>query len=636
MRPIHYAAEKGHSEVFRVLLDKTDQAEFENFYWNCLDLAINENQVEVAYAIFQTQNSEKWKIMLRSRSKHDDSDSKCVDTPMRKLIRKMPDVAKMVFDKCTQITRDKHFAVEFNYEFLDDTYYLGGWKETTHKKRGKVAKNVHDDLQKNKDEEKNQKTSKDTPYTKNAKVIKKNHPLMIIVKSKQTQLLDHPLVTALLRRKWIWKGLISTIVNFLLYLAFLVLLTGFAIDLRAPYQFNSSPSYTDVNWPVFGNEKIPKFAKIAQPGILITAVVVILIEFIELKEMFSGKVWLYLKEIENIVQWITCITAFIFAWNINGSDNGVGYMTPFQWICGTISVFFAWTNMLFIIQKFDWIGIYVVMLKRIIKMFTKFFLVFSLLIVAFAITFHCLFQNQQHFSTFWISLMKTTSMMIGGPDFVTIFLDETAHYDIISYVFFYGFMLLMAIVVINLLVGLAVSNIQEFQKKADHAKKRMQVKFTLELEGIATRRIKWLKKFTSKFKCLKKLMSKLQRKPEKTETFCPKKQDWLSRKYAESWKLSERHITAAMNTEKDDTSKVVVRIDTKMKALETKLETHMKHVDDQLGAILKMKKDDSSLVVARSDTKMKALETKLETRMKHVDDQLEAILDIIGSKSEEN
>jgi flagellar motility protein MotE (MotC chaperone) len=73
-----------------------------------------------------------------------------------------------------------------------------------------------------------------------------------------------------------------------------------------------------------------------------------------------------------------------------------------------------------------------------------------------------------------------------------------------------------------------------------------------------------------------------------------------------------------------------------MKALETKLETHMKHVDDQLGAILKMKKDDSSLVVARSDTKMKALETKLETRMKHVDDQLEAILDIIGSKSEEN
>jgi hypothetical protein len=48
-----------------------------------------------------------------------------------------------------------------------------------------------------------------------------------------------------------------------------------------------------------------------------------------------------------------------------------------------------------------------------------------------------------------------------------------------------------------------------------------------------------------------------------------------------------------------------------MKALETKLETRMKHVDDQL-------------------------ETILETRMKHVDNQLAAILDKIGRKAEEN
>jgi hypothetical protein len=45
MKPIHYAAEKGQSEVFRVLLEKSDLAEFEKSFWNCLDLAINENQV---------------------------------------------------------------------------------------------------------------------------------------------------------------------------------------------------------------------------------------------------------------------------------------------------------------------------------------------------------------------------------------------------------------------------------------------------------------------------------------------------------------------------------------------------------------------------------------------------------------
>lgn len=48
--------------------------------------------------------------------------------------------------------------------------------------------------------------------------------------------------------------------------------------------------------------------------------------------------------------------------------------------------------------------------------------------------------------------MKTTSMMIGGPDYVTTFLEETVHYETLSYMFFYVFMLLMAIVVLNLLV----------------------------------------------------------------------------------------------------------------------------------------------------------------------------------------
>ncbi|XP_060590665.1 transient receptor potential cation channel subfamily A member 1 homolog [Ruditapes philippinarum] len=316
----------------------------------------------------------------------------------------------------------------------------------------------------------------DTPYTNDGKVIKTNHPLMIMVKSKQTQLLDHPLVSALLRRKWIRIGLFLSFANFLLYAVFLLLLTGFAIDVRAPYEFNNSPSYNEVECSEFENDRIPEFARIAQPGIIIVAVVVILIEILEMKQMFSWKVWLYFMEIENWLEWVTCITAIIFVVDINGCDIEFGYKPPFQWICGTISVFFAWTNMLCIIQKFDWLGIYVVMLKRIIKMFTKFFLVFFYLIVAFAISFHCLFQNQQHFGTFWISFMKTTSMMIGGPDFVTTFLDETVHYKPISYVFFYGFMLLMTIVVINLLVGLAVSNIHEFQKKAGHTKKQMQVK----------------------------------------------------------------------------------------------------------------------------------------------------------------
>ncbi|XP_060606320.1 transient receptor potential cation channel subfamily A member 1-like [Ruditapes philippinarum] len=131
--------------------------------------------------------------------------------------------------------------------------------------------------------------------------------------------------------------------------------------------------------------------------------------------------------------------------------------------------------MLGILRQFEWIGIYVVLLHRIVTIFTKFFFVFSLLIIAFAISFHCLFQNQEQFSTFGLSLVKTTSMMIGEIDFGATFFEANVNFEMISFVFYYIFVLLMTIVVINLLVGLAVANIQEFERNAGLTNRRMQV-----------------------------------------------------------------------------------------------------------------------------------------------------------------
>ena len=55
-------------------------------------------------------------------------------TPMRRLIEKMPDMAKKVFSKCISPYEDltiPHFeenevslnAYKFNFEFLDDTFH---------------------------------------------------------------------------------------------------------------------------------------------------------------------------------------------------------------------------------------------------------------------------------------------------------------------------------------------------------------------------------------------------------------------------------------------------------------------------------------------------------------------------------
>ncbi|XP_053381088.1 uncharacterized protein LOC123553152 [Mercenaria mercenaria] len=155
-------------------------------------------------------------------------------------------------------------------------------------------------------------------------------------------------------------------------------------------------------------------------------------------------------------------------------------------------------------------------------------------------------------------------MMIGEIDFDTIFIDEVVHYEYISYVFFYIFMIFMTIDVINLLVGLAVENIQEFQKEADLARKEMQVKFALELERISTSSLI--------LKGLNFLRCRRSAKPvSQTETLRPSKQNWLQRKIAESWKLTERDITVALKSENDSTSREIARLDTNFNTLETNL-----------------------------------------------------------------
>ena len=163
-------------------------------------------------------------------------------------------------------------------------------------------------------------------------------------------------------------------------------------------------------------------------------------------------------EPNNLIDWYTYISTIILVQDFRdcGSDER---RTGWQWQLGVFTVFLAWMNFLLFLRRLPRIGIYVVMMVEILKTFLQFFAIFFLFIVAFAISFSILLRNQDPFSDLWKALIKTWVMMIGEFDFNDVFHPDnpddptSIQFKGATYAIFVSFLVLMAIIVMNLLVS---------------------------------------------------------------------------------------------------------------------------------------------------------------------------------------
>ena len=110
------------------------------------------------------------------------------------------------------------------------------------------------------------------------------------------------------------------------------------------------------------------------------------------------------------------------------------------------------------------------MFVDILKTFIRFAMVFMIFVLAFSFGFHILLVNQAPFATVHDSLLKTAVMMIGEFEYVSIFHSTTPSdkldFPSLTYAFFVGFVIIMSIIVANLLIGLAVNDINQVQEEA--------------------------------------------------------------------------------------------------------------------------------------------------------------------------
>lgn len=143
----------------------------------------------------------------------------------------------------------------------------------------------------------------------------------------------------------------------------------------------------------------------------------------------------YLLEPINFVSWLLYIAAAIMVSPIIMN----GYKCDFLFSAASLAVFLSWFNLLLYLQRFDQIGIYVVMFLEILQTLIKVLLVFSILIIAFGLAFFILLSkvsdpqpNHLSFTTIPMSLMRTFSMMLGEMDFVGTFV-QPYHTDALPF-----------------------------------------------------------------------------------------------------------------------------------------------------------------------------------------------------------
>ncbi|GBP92291.1 Transient receptor potential cation channel subfamily A member 1 [Eumeta japonica] len=169
-----------------------------------------------------------------------------------------------------------------------------------------------------------------------------------------------------------------------------------------------------------------------------------------------------------------------------------GQIHDIQFTASSITVFLAWFELLLLLQRFDQVGIYVVMFLEILQTLIKVLMLFSMLIIAFGLSLHILLSKGNHlsFRTVPMSLMRIFAMMLGELDFVGTYVqpyykpesDRSLPFPAPTFIILGLFMVLMPILLMNLLIGLAVGDIESVRRNAQLKRLAMQVVLHTELE----------------------------------------------------------------------------------------------------------------------------------------------------------
>ncbi|ODM89126.1 Transient receptor potential channel pyrexia [Orchesella cincta] len=175
---------------------------------------------------------------------------------------------------------------------------------------------------------------------------------------------------------------------------------------------------------------------------------------------------LYLRGWVNYGTWI--FIGLVLMTTVPNLDKQTS-IGPYQYQAAALTVFLAWAFILQQISRFPSLGKYIEMFGQVLKSFGFFLLTFMSLFIAFALSFSILFPTNSAFTFFCYSVLKVFVMMVGEIDYQDMFYGDgtVVTGPLLGHLLYAVFVLVISIVLMNLVIGLTVKDIQELQAQGE-------------------------------------------------------------------------------------------------------------------------------------------------------------------------
>ncbi|XP_048004376.1 transient receptor potential cation channel subfamily A member 1 [Leguminivora glycinivorella] len=499
--PLHLATMENKPNSIALLLSMGCRLSYNNMDMSAIDYAIYYKFPEAALAMV-THEQRAHEVMALRSDRHP-----CVTLA---LIAYMPRVFEAVQDKC--ITKanckkdSKSFYIKYNFEALCPVLTDDETKKQDVVPKSQTVPLPALNIKYSFGNYQHSKAELDALRVAINDPKYRPEPLSVVnamVAHGRVELLAHPLSQKYLQMKWHSYGKYFHLANLLFYSIFLMFVTvySYLLMMNTDSSFdgekcetknsskgndtgkNGTEVYCRNRGDFHANFEVLVTMYTSTVAILIHNALCLVLGAYKMKE----QKWHYMVDPSNLVSWVLYICSTIMV-----LPTVVGIYTEIQFSAASITVFLSWFELLLLLQRFDTVGIYVVMFLEILQTLLKVLMVFSILIIAFGLAFFILLSKGHHlsFNSIPMSLMRTFAMMLGEIDFVGTYVqpyyesetDRILPFPMPTFVILGTFMVLMPILLMNLLIGLAVGDIESVRRNAQLKRLAMQVVLHTELE----------------------------------------------------------------------------------------------------------------------------------------------------------